>query len=130
MPAMANITVLNAAAANVIYVAATPSAGDKVPARWTANAISGIPGFRPRFEMVTRDNANKNARIAEGSFSFPILETVSGVVTKTATVPLNWHVTLPTNVDAALVNDAFVQAGNLLVSALIRASASEGYAPT
>lgn len=130
MPDMANITVQDAAAANVVYVKKTASAGDRSPAKWTQDAAHAVPGFRPRFEMTTRDNGNKNGRIIEGNYGFPIVATVNGVDTLLATVPLQFNGTLPTNVDATKVNDAFVQFGNLLVAALVRAAAAEGYAPT
>lgn len=130
MPAIGNITVLNAAAANVVYTAATPSAGDKSPAVWRANSLSAIVGNRPRFTVATRDNSRQNGRVFEASFSFPVLQHISGVETVVAKVPMTVSGTLPTNVDSAAVNDAFVQFGNLLVSTLVRSSANEGYAPT
>lgn len=130
MPSMANISVQNKAAATVVYVAATPSAGDRSPAVWRLSAASAVIGNRPKFQLLTRDNSRGNGRVFQASFSFPILQTIAGVETVVAKVPLSVEGTLPTNVDNALVEDAFVQFGNLLVSALIRASASEGYAPT
>lgn len=130
MPSMANITVQNAAAANVVYVSKVPSAGDRSPAKWTQDALNAIPGFRPRFDVMTRDNGNQNGRIIEGNFAYPITATVNGVETLLGTVPLRFSGTLPTNVDATKVNDAFVQFGNLLASTLIRSVGSEGYAPT
>jgi hypothetical protein len=130
MPSMANITVQNAAAGSVVYTAATASAGDRSPAVWRATAASAIIGHRPRFQLSTRDNSRQNGRVFEASFSFPIVESIGGIDTVTAKVPLQVSGTLPTNVDSADVEDAFVQFGNLLVSTLIRASAAEGYAPT
>lgn len=130
MPAMANITVKNAANADVVYVAATPSAGDRSPARWTLNGASGIIGYRPKMQVVTRDNGAGNGRRIEGQLTYPIVETIGGVATKTATVPFEFSGVLPTNVDATLVADAFTQFGNLLASSLMRSSVSEGYAPT
>lgn len=130
MPTMANITVKDAANVDVVYSAATASAGDRSPAVWRANALSAIIGNRPRFQLVTRDNSKQNGRVFEASFSFPVVETINGVLTVTAKVPLQISGTLPTNVSSVFVNDAFVQFGNLLVSALIRSAASEGYAPT
>lgn len=130
MPALANITVKNAANADVVYVGSIPSAGDKMPARWSLNAASAIIGFRPVFQLATRDNGNKTGRVFTATMSYPILETISGVVTKTAQFGFTLEGTLPTNVDGTLVQDAFIQMGNLLVSALVRAAAAEGYAPT
>lgn len=128
MPSMANITVLNGSAANVTYDAATPSAGDRVPAHWRQTAGSSKIGFRPQFSLLTRDNAKKNGRIIEGVFKFPVVDSGTGALL--ATVPLSFSGTLPTNVDASIVNDAFVQFGNLLVSSLVRDVASTGFAPT
>lgn len=130
MPSMANITVLNAAGGNVIYVAKVPSAGDRSPAVWTADALSTVAGFRPKLDVVTRTNGNKNGRIIEGNYAFPVTATVNGVLTLLGTVPLRFSGTLPTTLDTTVVNDAYVQFGNLLVSTLMRSAANEGYAPS
>lgn len=130
MPSMANITVKNAANVDVVYVAKTASAGDKSPARWTVDAANPIAGFRPVFQVQTRDNGSNNGRVFESTLRFPVLSTVAGVDQKDATVPFEVRGTLPTNVDSAKVKDAFVQLGNLLVSALVRDVADTGYAPT
>lgn len=130
MPSMANITVKNAALADVVYVAATPSAGDRSAAVWRANALSAVIGFRPTFSVVTRDNQKQNGRVMEAVMRFPILGTVDGNTAVIATVPFTLSGTLPTNVDSALVADAFTQLGNLIASTLMRAVASDGYSPT
>lgn len=130
MPAMANITVKNAANADTVYNMATPSAGDRSPAVWRANALQAAIGLRPTFSVVTRDNAKQDGRVMQAVFKFPIVETIGGVTTRTATVPFTLEGTLPTNVDAILVSDAFTQLGNLIASTLVRSAAAEGYAPT
>lgn len=131
MPAMANITVQNAAAANVTYTAATPSAGDKTPAVWRQNAASEIIGFRPSLSVATRDNAKRDGRIFESEFKVPVFMTdTSGKKVLLAVIPFFTRGTLPTTIDAAQVNDAFVQYGNLMASSLLRSVVSEGYAPT
>lgn len=130
MADMANITVKNAANVDVVFVKKTPSAGDKSPARWTADAASPIANFRPAFSLVTRDNARGNGRVFQASYSGPITATVDGVETLLATEPLTCSGTLPTNVDSAKVNDHYVLFSNLLVAALIRQAMSEGHAPS
>lgn len=130
MPNMANITVKNKAGTDVVFVAATPSAGDSSPAVWRQNAASSAISSRPRFTLLTRDNARKDGRVIDGSFSFPVMVDVAGIPTLAATVPLRFNGTLPTNVDSAVVADAFVQFGNLLVSTLIRSVSEDGYSPT
>lgn len=131
MPNMANITVKNAAGEDVIYNGIVPSAGDRSPARWTAIAASGIPGHRPTLSVLTRDNAKKDGRVFESSFRCPIVASgPDGLPKIMATVPFQAHGTLPTNVNAAAVADAFVQFAALMASELIREVANDGYAPT
>jgi hypothetical protein len=127
---MANIVITNAAAASRTFTAATASAGDKSPAVWRDVASHVNIGFRPKLSCMTRDNANRNGRVIDLSFSFPVVETISSVDTLTATVPLRLTGTLPTNVSATVVADAFHQMGALVASTLIRSVAAEGYAPT
>lgn len=130
MPQMANITVKNKAGADVVYNAGPASAGDKSPARWSQNTASGIFGHRPTFTVVTSSNGNNNARKIEATLKFPIVEDRAGVPTIIATVPLSMSGTLPTNVMAVSVEEAFIQFGNLLSSTLLRGVAAEGYAPS
>lgn len=131
MPSMANITVLDAAGANVVYTAAAPSAGDSVPARWRNNSASAVMSFRPDFQLLFRDNSRRNGRAFRAFLRHPITGLdPNGTLIKVAEVPLELSGVLPTNVDAAKVFDAYVQFGNLLVSALVRSSFSEGFAPT
>ena len=130
MPVMADITVQNAAAANVVYVAKVASAGDKTPAKWTLDAAHTIAGFRPAVTVNTRDNGPKNARLVESVYNFPVITAVNGVDTIVARVPINLSATLPNNVSASQVYDAAVQATNLFVSTLFRSVYNTGYAPT
>lgn len=132
MPNMANITVNDAAAVARTYTAAVPSAGDSSAAIWRRNDLSVQIGLRPILTVLTRDNAKKNGRIFRCTFVYPVkgTDTTTTQDILLAKVPFEINGTLPTNVDATIVNDAFVQLGNLLASTLIRAVASEGYAPT
>lgn len=130
MPSMANITVKDSANVDVIYVAAAPSAGDRSPAIWRANALSPIIGFRPSFSVMTRDNQKQSGRIMEASFKFPILGNVNGQTVVLATVPYTFAGTIPTNIDSTLALNAFTQFGNLCASSLVRSIVSDGYAPT
>lgn len=130
MPTMANITVTNVAAANVTYVAATPSAGDKSAAIWKQNALSSVPNQRPSFTVLTRDNAAKTARHLSISLRYPVTQTVSGVTSVVAVIPVNLECTLPIGIDSAMNKEAFHQFGNLISSSLVRSVSEEGYAPT
>lgn len=130
MPTMANITVKNAANADVVYNAAVPSAGDRSAARWNANALSTIAGFRPTITVVTRDNSDGSGRIMEVNGAFPHTATVSGVVQKVAQTTVKAQFSLPRTVDTTVVLDAYTQMTNLMAAALFRGTADEGYAPT
>lgn len=130
MPSMADITVKNKANADVVYVAKVPSAGDKTPARWTYDAAHAIAGFRPSFTTGTRNNSSQNARVFEANYAFPVVQTVNAVDSVAGKMTAQLTVTLPQNVDSVKVSDAYVQLSNLLASALARAVADSGYAPT
>lgn len=132
MAAMADITVLNAAAGNVVYVAAAPSSGDGGAATWRANALSSSLAFRPELRIITRDNGKRTGRAFRALYKFPVTATDSttSLPFLVGTIPFEVNGMLPMNVDTAILNDAFVQFGNLLVSTLVRTVAQTGYAPT
>lgn len=128
MPQMANITIkASNGSTDVVYTAATPSAGDKSPAVWKVTAANVVPMYRPSFSLVMRDNGPKTGRHVEGVLKYPIVVTENGVAVLKATVPLSFSGTLPTNVDASLVKEATHQFGNLIASALIRSCFDEMY---
>lgn len=131
MPNIADITVKAAnGTTDVVYTALTPSAGDKVPARWRANAASTIPSHRPMFELVAADNGTRDGRRVRFSGKYPVLQTVESVETVVAIVPFEGSFMIPQNVDATLVSQAVAQLTNLTVAALIRQCINEGQAPT
>lgn len=131
MPQMANITIKAAnGTSDVTYVAATPSAGDKVAARWTITATNPKPALRPTFSIVTSDNGPKTARTVDIQLNYPIVETINGVDTVVARVPAKFHMVLPTNANVDSVKEPAYQIGNLLSAALVRAVFESGYSPT
>lgn len=127
MPDMANITVKNNANADVIYVASTPSSGDRVPAVWKQNAAGTTWASRPTLKVLSRNNARNTTRIIEVDFKFPIVD-ADGIVTDV--IPFTGAFSGVNTVDTTKIRDAFVQLGNLLASSLIRDVVTEGYAPT
>lgn len=131
MPQMANITVKKSdGTTDIIYVGVAPSAGDKIPAIWRADAVSTIPKHRPTLSLLLKDNGPKTARHVTGVYKYPVAATVSGVETLLGTVPFEFNGTLPTNLDANAVKEAIYQFGNLLVAALVRQQMTDGYAAT
>lgn len=132
MPNIANITVkASNGTTDVVFTALTPSAGDKSPARWRANAAHAIPAFRPIFELVSRPSgAAPNARRVETTLLYPVVIPVGGVDAVAFTVPLRVDMTLPQGVPQDAVKEAIYQGTNLLVNALIRQCFEEAQAPT
>lgn len=130
MPSMANITVKNAAGTDVVLVAKVPAAGDRSPARWTLDTASAIVGNRPVLEVTTRESGKNPGRIMSVSYTTPVVQTKDGIVSIVARVPMTLAISLPTNVDGAAVNDAYVIGVNALASALMKSVAETGYAPT
>lgn len=128
MPNMANITVKDALNTDVVYVAGSPSAGDKVPARWKANALGSTWASRPEFSLISRSNSRGTTRVFDGTFKFPIVDPVLGTITDI--IPGTFQFTAVNRVDAARNKDAFIQFGNLIAAALIRAAVEDGYSPT
>jgi hypothetical protein len=131
MPSMADIVVADAVPANHTFSAVNGSAGDKTPAVWRDNAAHTIVGYRPRFSVVMRDNANSTGRIFTMAFNAPIAaEDANGNWFLAARFPLQVTGVIPTNVEASVINNLFYQAGNLIVSSLVRACVNEAAPPT
>lgn len=132
MPQIADITVKNAAGTDVIYVAATPSAGDTLPARWTQNALTGVQGFRPRFELTARNNGNGDVRRIDYDYTYPFTYTdpSTSLPALLAQVRCTGSVANAKVLTVDQWNEAFVQLGNLLVATLVRNSVKDGFAPT
>lgn len=80
--------------------------------------------------MLTQNNAKKNARVERISYAFPVFITEGGVEKKIGVIPMELNATIGTNFDQSVVNEAVSQFTNLAVSALIRQSMKDGYAPT
>lgn len=133
MPQMANITVKAAnGTTDVVYNAMTPSSGDKTAAIWRVEASSTIAAHRPIVSLVTRENGNGNARRAEFSASFPYVPPAAEGHQPTVLhrVPVTFSIALPKEVPDTFLAEAIAQAGNLLVSPLIRDSLKAGFSPT
>lgn len=129
MPSMANITVKkNDGTTDVVYTALTPSAGDKVAAQWRDNSLSTVAAHRPQFSLKSEEG--NNSRRLTGSFWYPCVETVSGVPTVVARIPITVNATIAKNVADSHINEAVSQCFNLLNSTLVKDSFKSGYAPT
>lgn len=127
MPAIANITAQNAAAANVTFNAMQPSSGDG-PAIWRAEGIGTKAGFRPVLEVSARPNAKKDGRRVFEHLKVPVYESVSGVDTLVATIPFHLECTIPTNVSDTAVADAVAFWATINASTLVKDMLKSGYA--
>lgn len=133
MPSMANITIKKAdGTTDIVWTAASPSAGDSVPAVWRSNSVSTIMGHRPRFHLALRDNATNDGRVFKGAMFYPhtMVEGGTNKVVLLGITPIRFEGTLPAGVPVADLKEAIHQAGNLAVSALVRAALEEQYAPS
>lgn len=133
MPSMANITIKKAdGTTDIVWTAASPSAGDTVPAVWRSNTVSTIMGHRPRFQLALRDNAAGDGRVFKGALFYPhtMVEGGTNKVVLLGTTPIRFEGTLPAGVPVADLKEAIYQAGNLVVSALVRTALEEQYAPS
>lgn len=133
MASIANITVKKAdGTTDVVYVAATPSAGDKSPAVWTLDAFSGIQGFRPQFSMLTQNNGANSTRQVKIGYGYPSLYTDSttGLQKLNGKLGFDGVFFMPKTLTTTEWKEAWAQLGNLLCSTLVRTSVESGYAPT
>lgn len=130
MAAISNITVKDAANADVVLTAEVGSAGDKTPARWSVVAFSATPAFRPRLSYVTGYNANRTTRVSNLEYVHPVTATVNGVETVIGQIPVRLYAANPQNLPQTAVDNAITIASNAFVSSALRAALKAGYAPT
>lgn len=130
MPNMANIVAKNAAAADITFNAISPSAGDKVPAQWRAEAVGAVPLARPRFEMTTSYNAARNVRRANFYLTVPYSTVQADGTTKVvANVPFRLEAALPMGIPDTVVADAASYFASLMGDTLVQDALKAGYAP-
>jgi hypothetical protein len=133
MSAIANITVKKANGTDdVVYVAKTPSSGDKVPARWRADALGTANAFKPELQMVSENNGPGTARRCTLTFKYPQVYTDSTTTLKSVknTAPGQLVMTLPVEMPDTDIDEAVSQFFNLINHASIRTAFKEAFAPT
>lgn len=136
MPNMANITVKkNDGTTDIVYTAKSPSAGDSVPAVWRADTVGSAPSHRPELRLMSKNTrkANEEAREMRGTYKYPQLVTdtnLGGLVTVKRDALVTFTAVMPKDMTAADINECVSQAFNLFVSALIKDSCKDGFAPT
>lgn len=132
MPQATNITVKNAANADVVFNVVTPSGGDNTPAIWELTAAGTSSLSRPRAEMLSRPNADKSARKVISTLAVPyvVTDSVTGLQKVAANVVFrNGEMTAPRAVPDTLIADAVAYWAGLVSSTLWKDSLKSGYAP-
>lgn len=130
MPTMASITVKNVADADVVYVPKVASAGDRSPARWTQDASSTIPAFRPSFVVGAKSDSSGKRRIIDLNYAYPSLQEISGVQQLVDKLTFQGTFSFSTYGPETLSAEMVKQLGGLIASTLIQEVVSSGYAPT
>lgn len=127
MPNMANITVKNAAAVDVLFTALTPSSGDTTQAQWRALGTATIPTHAPALASRTQANGPKTGRAVSVNGIFPYVQTVGGEQVVVARQPFSLTTTVPLNIPVQAATDNAKVFVNLLASALLQQIIAEGY---
>lgn len=130
MPTMANITVKNVANADVVYVAKVASAGDRSPARWTQDALSTVPAFRPSLVVGAKSDSSGKRRIIDINYAYPSVQNISGVDQLVDKLTFQGTFTFSTFSADTLTAEGAKQIGGLIASTLLQSAMSSGYAPT
>lgn len=130
MAAIADLVAVNAAGANVTFVA-LQGANGQAPAIWRADSLGGSPNLRPRFEFLTRPSGGKDARKAQLHLYVPwtSTNTTTGITSVVAQVPFHVDITLPTAVPDSTMADAVAFFASLMGQTLVKNSVKGGYAP-
>lgn len=132
MPNMANITVKKADnTTDVVYTAASPSAGDKVAAVWKNHTVGTVLGARPSFSLTASDNGTKKARRLRSSFIWPKARTdMSGNVIVSGGASSESSHLIPQDMTSTEIAEYVAQYANLMASALIKQCLNDGYSAT
>jgi hypothetical protein len=133
MSSIANITVkATNGTTDVIYVAKTPSAGDSLPAKWSADAVGPNFASHPKLEIKFSNNGPGTARRGTLTFSYPEVatDTTTGLVSIVNKGLGELSLLLPNGMPDAQANEVIDQMFNLINHALVRTQFKERYAAT
>jgi hypothetical protein len=131
MPTMGNLTLKNAAAANVTATALSPSAGDKVSARWRIEDANP-PFARALLDCVASPSADGKIRSVRGTFKMPFAytDTTTGLKESDVYVQGSFSFSVPQSIPTATTDDASAYFGSFLQDALIQSVLKSQIAPT
>lgn len=127
MPQASNITVKNAALADVLLSNVTGASGN-LPAVWLGKTLGVSPSTQLKLQMSASQPSTK-VRRTRITLAIPYWATVNGVATVIATEFFEISRTTHDDIPVANRVDNSAYAGNIMLNALIKAAAEEGYAP-
>lgn len=133
MPNMADITVKKYdGTTDTVYVALSPSGGDKTPAQWRVEAIGTVPGNRPTLAIESRFSVDRQARIVEGKLLYPetFTDTTTGIVATRLRESFSFTHIIRQDASDVTTKELSAQAANLIKSPLVQAVLQTGFAPT
>lgn len=131
MPQLANLTVKKYdGVTDVTYVPVSAASSDGVFAEYHNTSGFPIPATRPSFKIATRNNGKGTARRINGVFRWPLFYTdPNGKVVIGGSVPGDFSIVLPQDVDPLIVREAHQQFAKLIASTLMRDTMDQGQAP-
>jgi hypothetical protein len=132
MPTAASITIKkNDGTTDLVYNVVTASGGDKSPAMFRADALSGTPGQKPLLAVSSQPNGTNTGRRVTLVYTYPQVYTDTTTSLTQVRTKANARVDIfvPLDMDAATANEFGAQLGNLMASALIKSVSQSGFAP-
>jgi hypothetical protein len=131
MPTMANLALKNAAAGAVVGTALTPSAGDKVAARWRIEDANP-PFARTLLDVVVTPSADGGIRSVRGSMKTPFVytDTTTGLKESTVYVQGTFSFSVPQEIPTATTDDASAYFTSFIADTLIQSVCKSQIAPT
>lgn len=106
-----NITIKNAAAADVVYTAVRPQGGESTPALWLVK--TGSRNSQERLEALVRRSASNQGWKTTLKVTLPIMDSVDPNK-KLTNVVIELTLTSPDVISDAVANDVAVKFKNLL----------------
>lgn len=114
---IANITIKNAAAVDVVYTAARPQGGETTPALWIVK--TGNRSSQERLEALVRRSGSNLGYKTTLKVTLPVMDSVDPTK-KLTNVVCDLTLTTPDVITDALANDVAVKLKNLIAHASIQ----------
>lgn len=130
MPSMADLSLLNNAAAAVTATALSPSAGDTVPARWRIENANA-PAFRPVLLVSSKKSGGDgNVRRVSVDIAVPNPQMVAGVLTNVGTIRFMGEFVVAQDIPTSVVDDTVAYIASFFNTALIKSTLKSQISPT